>query len=118
MRKFTGLALSLLITSTLAAADEYPSRIERIKGGGDTIELVAENTLSGTLTYWNAGEKSSRGGMFTLEHNNLRVMAEIVVGKDDEEITAYTDAGCAVKPEHAFVADGAHVSLQVTCAGF
>lgn len=94
----------------LAWGDTYPSRIDGLGGGGDSLEMHVNERGIIELVYSNTVAQRSMDGVYTLSLNGVVVDARIEVGGNvggAEVITVTTrDPGMFAEPYELDVLDG------------
>lgn len=97
-----------------AAATAYPSQIDNVGGGGDTLRIESAGA-GAELTYGNTEYKSSIPGLYTLEINGIVVDVLIEILNGPERITVRPrDPGLIAVPESIEVNDGDFTVIQIT----
>lgn len=120
MPKLGQMALIGAFYATSALAEQLPSAIYQIGGGGDSVELRWSGPFIEVL-YNNAGGQSSREAEFALELDGVILDISINIGTpltgqdDGEEVMTVTprDAGLIAVPAEAEARDGEFAAVLV-----
>jgi hypothetical protein len=113
--------IAALITAPVYAA-EYPSRVDVIGKGRDSVEIVAEGPYRATVRYTNSADQSSAPGVVTVQIGNIIADVTISIGGSSDgnkERAVVEPRGDYIAiPPDGWAEDGETISFVVTLPMF
>lgn len=107
----------LMVLSGPVLAQDFPSQIEKLGGGGDSLRLLPLGKGYADLIYMNNGQNTSRNGTYVVAVDGIVVEVSLTVlgssAGGRERVEVLPRGGYVAVPDVALVPDGEGFKFKI-----